>query len=146
MHSCNFQIIKFISIIIILAIVGTLLGSVNISSNEISIEPDTKNLVISTISQPSSSVDVRGPYTIENALENEEHLILLPNSALNTLQSQYGDHVYIGDEDYQLEQVVNNENDIIRIPEAARQILNVQSDSVIRDSDLRSIFDNVYLD
>lgn len=134
-----------ISIIIILAIVTSLLGSVSISSNEISIEPTTKNLVISTDHQPRSSFDVRGPYTIESALENEPHLIRLPNAALNTLHAQYGDYIYIGDETYQLEQVVNNEDDLIRIPEAARQQLDVKADDVIRDRDLRNVFDNCYL-
>ena len=130
-----------ISIIIILAIVASLLGSVSISSNEISLEPTTKNLVISTVSQPRSTVDVRGPYTVESALENELHLIRLPNSALNTLHAQYGDYIYIDGERYQLEQVVNNENDLLRIPESARTFLNLKLDQVIRDSDLRSVFE-----
>lgn len=134
-----------ISIIIILAIVTSLLGSVSISSNEISIEPTTKNLVISTSPQPRSSVDVRGPYTVENALENEPHLIRLPNSALNTLHAQYGDYIYINDEPYRLEQVVNNENDLIRAPETVREELNLKVDEVVRDSDLRSVFDKCYL-
>lgn len=134
-----------ISVIIILAIVVSLLGSVNISSNEISIEPASKNLVISTVSQPRSSVDVRGPYTVESALENEQHLIRLSNSALNTLQAHYGDFIYIGDESYQLEQVVNNENDLIRIPENARKMMDVGTETVVRDSDLRGLFENMYL-
>lgn len=134
-----------ISIIIILTIVATLLGSVNISSNEISIEPATKNLVISTVSEPRSSVDVRGPYVVESALENEEQLIRLPNSALNTLQAQYGDIIHIGETSYQLEQVVNNDNDFIRVPESARETLDLKLDMVIRDSDLRSTFENSYL-
>lgn len=134
-----------ISVIIILAIVVSLLGSVNISSNEISIEPASKNLVISTVSQPRSSVDVRGPYTVESALENEQHLIRLSNSALNTLQAHYGDYIYIGDESYQLEQTVNNENDLIRIPENARKVLDVTTETVVRDSDLRGLFENMYL-
>lgn len=130
-----------ISIIIILAIVASLLGSVSITSNEISLEPTTKNLVISTVSQPRSTVDVRGPYTVESALENELHLIRLPNTALNTLHAQYGDYIYIDDECYQLEQVVNNENDLIRIPESARTFLNLKLDEVIRDTDLRNVFE-----
>lgn len=134
-----------ISIIIILAIVASLLGSVSISSNEISLEPTTKNLVISTVSEPRSTVDVRGPYTVESALENEPHLLRLSNSALNTLNAQYGDYIYIGDSRYQLEQVVNNENDIIRIPESARTELNLKLDQVIRDSDLRSVFEKCYI-
>ena len=134
-----------VSIIIILAIVASLLGSVSISSNEISIEPTTKNLVISTVSQPTSTVDVRGPYTIGSALENEPHLIRLPNTALNTLHARYGDYIYIGEDRYQLEQVVNNENDLIRIPESARTVLNLKLDEVIRDRDLRSVFENCYI-
>lgn len=134
-----------ISIIIILAIVTSLLGSVSITSNEISIEPTTKNLVISTDPQPRSSVDVRGPYTIESALENEPHLIRLPNTALNTLHAQYGDYIYIGDDTYQLEQVVNNEDDLIRVPEAARGELDIKVDEVIRDRDLRNVFDKCYM-
>lgn len=135
-----------ISIIIILAIVTSLLGSVSITSNEISIEPTTKNLVISTNPQPRSSVDVRGPYTIESALENEPYLIRLPNTALNTLHAQYGDYLYIGEDAYRLEQVVNNENDLIRAPEAVRETLDLKVDEVIRDSDLRSVFDKCYLE
>lgn len=134
-----------ISVLIILAIVMALLGSVKITSNEISIEPATKNLVISNSGTSGSSVDVRGPYTIESALENEPQYIRLSNSALNTLQAQYGDFIYIGGDYYQLEQAVNNETGIIRIPEAARNELKVETGTVIRDSDLRGIFDQCTL-
>lgn len=134
-----------ISVLIILAIVTALLGSVKITSNEISIEPATKNLVISNSGTTGSSVDVRGPYTIESALENEPQFIRLSNSALNTLQAQYGDFIYIGGEHYQLEQAVNNESGIIRIPEAARSELKIETGTVIRDSDLRGVFDQCTL-
>ena len=72
-------------------------------------------------------------------------LIRLPNSALNTLQSQYGDYVYIDGERYQLEQVVNDENDMIRMPGSARTALELKTDTVIRDSDLRGVFEDTYL-
>ena len=134
-----------VSVLIILAIVAALLGSVNITSNEISIEPATKNLVISSSGTSGSSVDVRGPYTIESALENEPQFIRLSNSALNTLQAQYGDYIYIGDEAYRLEQAVNNETGIIRIPEAARSELKVETGTVIRDRDLKGLFDQCTL-
>ena len=134
-----------VSVLIILAIVTALLGSVNITSSEISIEPATKNLVISNSGTTGSSVDVRGPYTIESALENEPQFIRLSNSALNTLQAQYGDYVYIGGEQYQLEQAVNNETGIIRIPEAARNELEVDTETVIRDRDLKGLFEQCVL-
>ena len=90
-------------------------------------------------------MDVRGPYTVENALENEEQLIRLSNSALNTLQAQFGDSIYIDEKRYQLEQPVNNENDLIRIPESARKVLDVIPGTVVRDSDLRGLFEDVYV-
>lgn len=130
-----------ISIIILLFISASLLGSVNISENQISIEPISKNMVIPTSSHSNQSVDVRGPYIISNALENEQNLIRLPTSALNTLQANYGDYIYINDEKYQLEQSVNRENDLIRIPADAREALDVEPDTTIRDSDLKSEFE-----
>lgn len=151
----TFQMIKsfvhmhfpvIISIFILLVIVITLVGSVNISSNEISIEPTTKNLVISTSPTDSSrSLDVRGPYTVENAFESENQLIRVPVSALNTLQAQYGDYIYIDNERYQLEQPANEDNNVLRIPKTARNALKVESGTVIRDSDLRNLFENAFI-
>ncbi|WP_455645742.1 glycosyltransferase [Methanosphaera sp.] len=134
-----------VSILILLLIMVSLVGSVSISSNQISIEPASKNLVISTSPDPSSGVAVRGPYTIENALENEEHLIRLSTSALDTLQTQYGDYIYIGGEQYQLEQALDGENDLIRMPEAARSQLELSPGTVIRDSNLKATFKDSYM-
>lgn len=134
-----------ISIIILLVLTFSVLGSVNITSNQISIEPVSKNMIIPTSSNSTQSVDVRGPYMLTNALENEENLIRLPNSALNTLGVQYGDYMYVNEQRYQLEQAVNRENDLIRIPKAAREALDVTPDTVIRDSDLKSVFEDAYL-
>lgn len=140
-----------ISVLILLLLMISLLGSVSITSNQISIEPVSKNMIIPTSSSSTSSsqqqqsVDVRGPYNVANALENEEDLIRLPLSASNTLQAQYGDYVYINNERYQLEQAVNHENDLLRIPEKARHGLKVKVDMTIRDSDLKSVFEDSYL-
>ncbi|MCD7781430.1 MAG: glycosyltransferase [Methanosphaera sp.] len=129
-----------ISVIILLLLVGSVLSSVSISSNEITIEPTSKSLVISSSSQ-ENNVDVRGPYTIENALENEEDLIRLSTSALSTLNAQYGDTVYIDGEAYTLDQALEDEGDLIRMPEDARMALQVSPGDVIRDSDMLSLFE-----
>lgn len=137
-----------ISVVILLLLMISLLGSVSITSNQISIEPVSKNMIIPTStssSQQQQSVDVRGPYNVANALEHEEDLIRLPLSASNTLQAQYGDYLYIDNERYQLEQAVNHENDLLRIPEEARRSLDVKVDMTIRDSDLKSVFEDSYL-
>ena len=135
-----------ISVILLLVLLVSLLGSVSITSTEISIEPVSKNIVISTTnSSTNNGLDIRGPYTIENAFENEEHLIRLPSSALNTLQAQYGDQMYINGTSYQLEQSVEDENGLIRIPREARNVLEIQSGQVVRDSDLRDLFNQQYI-
>ena len=64
---------------------------------------------------------------------------------MNTLQAQYGDQIYINGTSYQLEQSVEREYDLIRVPKEARSILEVQSGQVIRDSDLRDLFDQQYI-
>ncbi len=134
-----------ISAVILLLLVGSILGSVSLSSNEVSIEPASKNIVISSMNTQNSSVDARGPYTIENALENEEHLIRLSTSALNSLKAQYGDYMYIDDKRYQLEQSLDGEGNLIRIPEDARTFLDVSPGDVIRDSDMNNLLDNTSL-
>ncbi|MDO5851073.1 MAG: glycosyltransferase [Methanobacteriaceae archaeon] len=133
-----------ISIIVLLVMITTLLGSVTISDNEISIEPTSKNLIIPT-QTPSRGMDVRGPYTIESALEHDEHIIRLPESSLNTLEADYGDYMYINNTRYQLEQPVSSETDLIRMPLDAREKLNTATGTIIRDSNLKNLFKGMYL-
>ena len=61
---------------------------------------------------------------------------------MSTLQSQYGDNIYINHEKYQLEQSLEGENDLIRMPELARSNLEVNPGDVIRDSDFKTKFEN----
>jgi len=56
----------------------------------------------------------------------------------------YGDNIYIDYQNYSLNQTVPGEDTVMRIPADARTFLGLNVRDVIRDSDVRNIFKNLY--
>lgn len=135
-----------VSALILLAMTTTLLGSVHIEGGKVSIEPASRNLIIFNSPTNNQTVDVRGPYTVDNALENENSSIRMPTEALATLELNYGDSIYINKEKYYLNMTRPGEENIMRIPIAARSVIGLNPGDVIRDGDLRNRFNNFYAD
>jgi glycosyltransferase involved in cell wall biosynthesis len=133
-----------VSAMIMVAMLATLLGSVHVDEGKISIEPVSRNLIIWKVPVENRSFDIRGPYVVDSALENEYSLIRGPPDALNTLGLGYGDSVYIDGEKYNLTQDIPNEDNVIRIPYNARSYFGLNVRDSIPDSNLRNIFKNVY--
>ncbi|WP_455240892.1 glycosyltransferase [Methanothermobacter tenebrarum] len=133
-----------VSALILVAMISALLGAVHIDEGKISIEPNPGNLIIWKKNVENRTFDVRGPYTIDSALEGENDTIRLPKEAVDTLGLNYGDIVYIGGVDYTLKESRPNDVNIIRIPANAREILDVNVGDVIRDSALRKVFNNIF--
>lgn len=133
-----------VSALILVAMISALLGAVHIDEGKISIEPNPGNLIIWKKNAENRTFDVRGPYTIDSALEGENDTIRLPKEAVDTLGLNYGDIVYIGGVDYTLKESRPNDVNIIRIPANAREILDVNVGDVIRDSALRKVFNNIF--
>lgn len=133
-----------VSGIILIAMISTLLGAVHVDDGKISIEPNSGNLIIWKNSTDNRTFDVRGPYTVDSALENENTSIRMPSEAIATLGLSYGDKLYILGQDYKLIQTRPGEDNTIRIPEKARQGLDVNVGDVITDGNLRKIFNNVH--
>jgi glucosyl-3-phosphoglycerate synthase len=133
-----------VSGLILLAMITTLLGSVHVDGGKISVEPASRNLIIWNNPTNNQTVDVRGPYTIDSALENEFTSIRMPAEALATLELNYGDSIYINNEKYSLNQTRPGEENIMRIPNAARSVMGLNVGDVIRDGDLRNRFNNFY--
>lgn len=134
-----------VSGLILIAMLSTLLGAVHVDEGKISIEPNSGNLIIWKNSTDNRTFDVRGPYEIDSALENEKTLIRLSQEALDTLGLNYGDKLYINSESYTLNETRLGEANIIRIPSAARKALDIHIGDVIQDSNLRKIFNGVYV-
>lgn len=133
-----------VSGIILIAMVSTLLGAIHLGDGMISIEPTSRNLIIWGPNENNKSYDLRGPYTVDSALENEATLIRMPPEAMDSLGFDYGDSIYINDLRYSLNQTVPGEDNVMRIPSDARAFLGLNVRNVMRDSDVRNIFKNLY--
>lgn len=132
-----------VSGIILIAMLSTLLGAIHVDDGKISIEPNSGNLIIWKNSSDNRTFDVRGPYTVDSALENENTSIRISSDALATLGLNYGDKLYISGQGYVLNQPRPGEENIIRIPLQARQSLYLDVGDVIQDGNLRKVFNNI---
>lgn len=133
-----------VSGIILIAMASTLLGAFHFEDGKLSIEPTSRNLIIWGPNQDNRSYDLRGPYTVDSALENEVELIRMPQEAMDSLGLGYGDVIYINSLPYSLNQTVEGEDNVMRVPADARTYLGLNARDVIRDSDIRNIFKNLY--
>jgi len=132
-----------VSALILLAMITTLIGSVHVEGGKISIEPASRNVVFFN-SPTNQTIDVRGPYTVDSALENEFTSIRMPSEALATLELNYGDSIYINNQKYVLNDTRPGEDNTMRMPNAARSYMGLSPGDVIRDGDLRNRFNNFY--
>lgn len=133
-----------VSAIILLAMISTLLGAIHFEDGKVTIEPTSRNLIIWGPNQNNKSIDLRGPYTVDSALENETSLLRMPQEAMDSLELGYGDSIYINSQNYSLNHTLAGEDTVIRIPADARSFLGLNIRDVIRDSDVRNIFKNLY--
>ncbi len=131
-----------ISAILLLLMISTFLSAANFSDGKISIEPTSRNLVIFTGSQ-DQAIYVRGPYTVDSAIENELYIIRMPEDALNTLEINYGDKLLINDQYYTIYGTRAGEPNVLRLPANVRTALNVQSGDVISDGSIRGVFEGI---
>jgi hypothetical protein len=134
-----------VSGLILLAMIFTLVGSVHIDGGKLTIQPASGNLIIPLGTSPDiTKVEIRGPYTIDSALENENTLIRMPAEAMSTLEFSYGDSIYINNKKYILNETRPGENNILRMPLDARNRMGLNIGTVILDGNLRNIFKTMY--
>ena len=133
-----------ISGLILLVMISALINSVSYNDGTLSIQPASGNLVL--ISPNGLQLEVRGPYTVNYALENEYSIFRVPDNAMNTLELNYGDSIYIFNKKYVLSPTIQGEDNILRIPSAARQALGINVGKMILDNNLRNTFNNLYVE
>lgn len=134
-----------VSALILLAIIFTLVGSVHYEDGKLSVQPSASNLIIPFGTSPDiTKAEIRGPYTIDSALENEDTIIRMPTEAMSTLEFNYGDSIYINNKKYTLNETRPGEANIIRMPADARNRIGLDIGVVILDGNLRNVFKNVY--
>ena len=130
-----------ISIIVLLLMISTFIGAAHFEHGVLSIEPNSRNLIIYADDTPSdNSISVRGPYTIDTAIENESDIIRMPSDAMMTLGIGVNDTIRIDGEAYKINETRPGEPDILRLPINAKNALGVETGDIIQNSRLNEIF------
>ena len=126
---------------ILLLMISTFLSAATINDGAISIEPASRNLIIFPHSENNQPLSIRGPYTIDSAIENESNIIRFPEDALTTMQISQGDTIKIGNTDYTINNTRENEGNTFRIPQEARNQLQTTPGEIISNSKLNDLFE-----
>ena len=133
-----------ISIIILLLMISTFIGAAHYENGVLSIEPNSRNLIIYADDSPRDNViSARGPYTIDAAIENESSQIRMPSDAMMTLGIKANDTMVIGGEAYTINETRPGDQDIIRLPLEAKKELNLETGAIIQNSRLKEVFEGV---
>ena len=130
-----------ISIIILLLMISTFIGAAHFDHGVLSIEPNSRNLIIYADDSPQDTISVRGPYTIDTAIENESNQIRMPSDAMMTLGIGINDTIELGGNIYKVNETRFGEPDILRMPIEVKKLLHVKNGEVIQNSRLKDIFD-----
>ena len=130
-----------ISVIVLLLMISTFIGAAHFEHGVLSIEPNSRNLIIYADDSPrDNSISVRGPYTIDTAIENESDIIRMPSDAMMTLGTKLNDTIEIDGESYTINETRPGEPDVLRLPIHAKKDLGVETEDVIQNSRLKEIF------
>ncbi|KZX17707.1 glycosyltransferase [Methanobrevibacter filiformis] len=130
-----------VSGVVLIIMISTFLSAASITDGEISIEPTSRHLIIFPSADDQQTMYVRGPYTVDSALENELNIIRMPEDARRTLELEYGDIILIRGESYTINETRLGENNIIRMPSNVREYLDIAVRDVISDGKIRSLFE-----
>ena len=131
-----------ISGLILILMLTSFLSVATISDGKISIEPTSRNLVLSTAST-SESISARGPYTIDSAIENESDIIRIPNDALSTMEMSSNDTMIIKGNYYEVKHSREDEDNTFRLSKHLKNSLNVVNGEILADSRIPEIFSGV---
>lgn len=132
-----------ISIIVLLLMISTFIGAAHFEHGVLSIEPNSRNLIIYADDTPrDNTISVRGPYTVDTAIENESNQIRVPADAMMTLGVKANDTIQFDSENvYLINETREGEPDTLRLPIEVKKILDVDDGDVIQNSRLKEIFE-----
>ncbi|WP_406536942.1 glycosyltransferase [Methanobrevibacter sp.] len=136
-----------ISIIVLLLMISTFIGAAHFEHGVLSIEPNSRNLIIYADNSPrDNTISVRGPYTVDTAIENESNEIRMPADAMMTLGIKVNDTIQFDNDDgYLINETRQGESDILRLPIEVKKILDVDNGEVIQNSRLKDVFEGALM-
>ena len=129
-----------ISGLILILMLSTFLSAATFNDGRISVELTSRNFVYAPSDNNHQTISVRGPYTIDSALENETNILRIPQDALSTLEMSENDTMIIDGKSYFVNSSREGESDTFRLPSKVRHKLGVHEREVIPNSRLLEIF------
>ena len=134
-----------VSLVILLLMISTFIGAATFDNGSISIEPNSRNLIIFTDNPNDNSISVRGPYTVDTAIENQSNVIRMPSDAMSTLGVNVNDTIILNNQAYVINDTRNFEPGIIRLPIEVKNLLHLEEGEIIQNSHLVDVFNTVTL-
>ena len=135
-----------ISIILLLLMISTFIGAAHFENGVLSIEPNSRNLIIYADDSPrGNSISVRGPYTVDIAIEDELDIIRMPGDAMATLGVKENDTIRVDDTVYTIMNARDGEPNILRLPKEAKNFLNLEEGNVIQNTRLKQVFEGTLM-
>ena len=130
-----------ISGLILILMLSTFLSAATFSDGKISVELTSRNFVYAPSDVNQQTISVRGPYTIDSAIENETDIFRIPQDALSTLEMSENDTMIVDGREYYVNSTREGDSpDTFRLPSKARQSLGLDEREVIPNSRIPEIF------
>lgn len=131
-----------ISIILLLLMISTFIGAAHFENGVLSIEPNSRNLIIYADDSPrDNTISVRGPYTVDTAIEDESDIIRVPADAMMTLGIKANDRMEIDGDTFKIKDTRDGEPNVLRLPKEVKNFLNLEEGNVIQNSRLKQVFE-----
>ena len=131
-----------ISGLILILMLSTFLSAATFNDGRVSVELTSRNFVYAPSDTNHQTISVRGPYTIDSAIENETDILRVPQDALSTMEMTENDTIIIGNVAYNANRTRDGEPDTFRLPSKVRQELDLYVGEVIPNSRLTEVFQN----
>ena len=130
--------------LILILMLSTFLSAASFDDGKISVELTSRNFVYAPSDHNQQTISVRGPYTIDSALENETDILRVPQDALSTLEMTENDTMIIDGKSYAINGTKEGDNgDRFRLPSKVKRELDLSDGEVIPNSHLTEAFQNI---
>lgn len=130
--------------LILILMLSTFLSAASFDDGKISVELTSRNFVYAPSDHNQQTISVRGPYTIDSALENETDILRVPDDALSTLEMSENDTMIIDGKSYLINGTKEGDNgDRFRLPSKVKRELDLSDGEVIPNSHLTEVFQNI---
>ena len=131
-----------VSGLILILMLSTFLSAATFNDGRISVELTSRNFVYAPSDTNHQTISVRGPYTIDSAIESETDILRIPQDALSTMEMTENDTMILDGQSYFVNHTRDGETDTFRVPSKARKALDVYVGEVIPNSHITEVFQN----